>query len=228
MTPATFFESLYGDIPAGMHLVVFGLDFRTTPPRRVVRWCADIGAADAAVGFLAGAGYDVYFGVCLQDRDAALAHAQAEETKKAAAENRPVARISLEMTRGFAATATAIPAIWADVDVADPVHKKENLPPTIADADALVARLPLPPTLTVLSGHGIQPLWVFQEPATLTTPEERETAAATARGWQDRLRRVAGERGWDVDATHDLARVLRVPGTFNRKDPARPVEVVVR
>src|SRR5262249_15818403 len=44
--------------------------------------------------------------------------------------------------------------------------------------------------------------------------------------FQATLKSYAAESGWKLDSTSDLARVLRIPGTFNRKlDPAVPVKV---
>src|SRR5262249_1782569 len=44
---------------------------------------------------------------------------------------------------------------------------------------------------------------------------------------QEALRARCRERGWSMDSTHDLARVLRLPGTVNRKLPDNPVPVTV-
>ena len=38
------------------------------------------------------------------------------------------------------------------------------------------------------------------------------------------MQRQFADKGFEVDSTFDLARVLRVPGTLNRKVKAKPVE----
>lgn len=117
----------------------------------------------------------------------------------------------------------AIPGLWLDLDFADDgAHQKGNLPPTPKAALGLLEALEQRPTVVVNSGHGFHAWWLFKEPWTLETPQERQEAAALARRLQGVVRTAAEAQGWTVDATADLARVLRVPGTMNTKDPAAP------
>lgn len=117
----------------------------------------------------------------------------------------------------------AVPGLWLDLDFADPgAHQKGNLPPSPADALRLLGALEQRPTMVVNSGHGFHAWWLFKEPWTLETPQERQEAASLVRRLQGAVRVAAQERGWTVDATADLARVLRVPGTVNAKDPDNP------
>jgi hypothetical protein len=116
-------------------------------------------------------------------------------------------------------------AFWADVDVAGPAHQKTNLPPSYDDALWLIDQMPLRPTVIIHSGHGLQPWWFLKEPWLFATAEERADGAACAAGWQALLRQKARDRGWDVDSTGDLARVMRLPGTLNAKLPAAVVPV---
>jgi uncharacterized protein DUF5906 len=99
----------------------------------------------------------------------------------------------------------AVPSLRADTDVG-----KSGNP---ADLDELVRRLknlPIPPTAIVGSGNGAQPWWRLREAA---DPKEAEGVLRGLTNW-----------GGDAAAT-DLARVLRVPGTLNLKDPAHPKPV---
>lgn len=125
-----------------------------------------------------------------------------------------------------------IPGIWADIDYISPkAHNKKNLAPSLDDAIALACSMPLLPTLIVLSGHGIQPWWLFKEFWLFEGEDggrgERQKAAEAVAGWQHILKGIADARGWEHDATHDLSRVMRLPGTYNLKDPEdiRQVEV---
>jgi putative DNA primase/helicase len=130
--------------------------------------------------------------------------------------------------RGTAAEVSALVGLWADVDIQDPVHQKTRLPKTEAEAIAFLDELPRPPSVVVHSGHGLQCWWLFQEPLLICGEAQREAATALVRGWTDHLRKLAWRTcGWDLDATGDLARVLRLPGTMNRKGavPA-PVRVI--
>lgn len=116
-----------------------------------------------------------------------------------------------------------IPGLWADLDFGSEGHKKKNLPPTVDDVLSLLDEVGIAPTLMVHSGHGIQAYWLFKEPWIFDTPEEREKARQLVRGWEATIRMRARGHGWDVDATHDLARVLRVPGSVNLKGEPVPV-----
>jgi hypothetical protein len=79
-----------------------------------------------------------------------------------------------------------------------------------------LARFPLHPSAIVQSGGGLHTYWFFREPMTL--PAEAARARAL-------LRRLAHALGGDLAAA-EPARVLRLPGTVNRKyTPARPVTV---
>lgn len=131
----------------------------------------------------------------------------------------------LETGRGAAATVCALAGLWADIDYQSPAHKTANLPPTESDALALLAEVPLEPTIVVHSGHGLQAWWLFRELWTFDTDAERLAAATLSERWQATLQGLAARHGWAVDATADLARVLRLPGTVNRKADCDPVPV---
>lgn len=111
-----------------------------------------------------------------------------------------------------------IPGLWADIDYSDAVHKKTNLP-SREEAEVLIEEIRnvASPTLIIHSGHGYQAWWLFTEPWRFATEKDRADAAYLERRWVDRIRELAGAHGWDVDATVDLARVMRVPGTINHK-----------
>lgn len=113
---------------------------------------------------------------------------------------------------------SAIPGFWLDIDIADPAHKKTNLPQSREDAlDLLSAHLPLVPTILVESGHGLHVYWLFKEPWMFETEDERIQAASLLRRFVLSLKYHAAMRGWTMDSVFDLARVLRAPGTMNCK-----------
>lgn len=118
---------------------------------------------------------------------------------------------------------TAIPGLWVDLDIADPVHKKPNLPPTEDAAWELLADMGLAPSMVVHTGHGLQAWWLFREPWILESDAERDQAEQLTKGWCDTLRAKARAHGWDADQVGDLRRVMRLPGTWNRKGPS-PIE----
>lgn len=134
---------------------------------------------------------------------------------------------SSRVGRGRAEDAAVIPGVWVDLDVAGPAHKSSNLPPSLeAGLELLGAMQPLP-SLVVDSGHGLYGWWLFHAPIPLDL-ELRPRAHRLVKAGQAALGALAAGRGWTVDATADLARVLRLPGTTNWKVPGdpRPVRIL--
>lgn len=68
--------------------------------------------------------------------------------------------------------------------------------------------------------------WLLEEPFPITDEASRKEASAMVEGWQNVLREKFKIQGYTLDATADLARLLRVPGTFNLKDPSAPKPVI--
>lgn len=117
--------------------------------------------------------------------------------------------------------------LWADIDVQGPVHKKQHLPPTFEAAVDLCNEMPHAPSLVINSGHGIQAWWLFDTVWNLRSQGERERAKRLSRSWSAHLKGLAKSHGWEVDSVYDLARILRIPGTLNHKEPENLVEVRV-
>jgi hypothetical protein len=113
--------------------------------------------------------------------------------------------------RGGANDCTTIPALWADIDIAGPGHAAEDLPTDRAAAWALIRSFPLRPTVVVDTGGGLQPYWVLDEPA--TAAEAIDLLPRWGATWAELGRR----QGVHVDNVFDLARIMRLPGTYNRK-----------
>jgi hypothetical protein len=117
-------------------------------------------------------------------------------------------------------------AVWTDLDLKCEAHKGKALPPSIDDALSVLPK-DMPPTITVSTGNGAQAWWVFKEPLTFDTDEERKDAVRVVNRWHTMIRLRCGARGWAYDRLSDLARVARVPGTQNMKDAASPKPVTV-
>jgi len=129
-------------------------------------------------------------------------------------------RDSLGTTRrGERADVVAIPGLWIDADYLGNSgdHKKPNLPPTEADARRLIEDMGLPPSVIVHTGHGLQAWWLFREPWIFENDADRDRAECLTKAWCDTFREKAQARGWDADQVGDLPRVMRLPGTWNRK-----------
>jgi hypothetical protein len=154
--------------------------------------------------------------------------------------------------RGGADLTASLPLLWADLDIAGPGHKHTvcaggeacthlaegighrlharavlPLPPNAAAARAIVEISGLPdPSLWVHSGGGLYPLWRLDPVHRVT--DDLAGVAALAAGWQDVIVAAAARAGYHYGAgVGDLARVLRIPGTWNAK-PALPEPVACR
>lgn len=103
---------------------------------------------------------------------------------------------------------TTVPAFWADVDFHQ-VHSDRNEARAIALER--IYGFPLPPSMIVLTGNGVQPWWLLDVPVAIGSDWPLERLEAVNRGIAQRL---------GGDSVQDLARVLRVPGTINL--PTKP------
>ena len=121
--------------------------------------------------------------------------------------------------RGKSHDVVAVPGMWLDLDYDSPgAHKvRHPLPPNEDAALSLFDAVPYRPSLIVHSGHGLQVYWLFKELAWFDTKDDREAFGRLCRGWQQVFQHAGRDRGWHVDSTADLARVLRIPGTRNLK-----------
>lgn len=138
--------------------------------------------------------------------------------------------------RGGVEDSYMLPGFAGDIDIAGPGHKHRpektggrTLPPDIPTAMAIVRESGLPePTLWVHSGGGIYPWWLLEQPLDISDPEIRETAADISVKLQQTLYRSALRMGWHYGAeVSDMARVLRIPGTVNRKaGGAHPCQIM--
>lgn len=131
--------------------------------------------------------------------------------------------------RGLAIDSHMIPGFWADIDIAGPGHKskKGTLPADEAAARKIVDHSSLPaPTLWVHSGGGLYPWWLLTEPAEIT-PDSYASVAQLSEDLHAELERSAEDLGMSCEPMADLARVLRIPGTLNRKtSPATLCQVI--
>jgi hypothetical protein len=118
-------------------------------------------------------------------------------------------------------------AIWTDLDLTGEAHKGKALPGTVEDALSVLPE-DMPPTITVSTGNGAHAWWVFKEPLTFETEEDRHDAVRVLNRWHTLIRFRCAARGWVYERLSDLARVARVPGTFNMKEPTNPKAVTVR
>lgn len=114
-------------------------------------------------------------------------------------------------TRSQIEVIAAINCLFAEFDLKDFDGGRRKL-------HAHLASLTPRASIVVDSGGGYHLYWLFDEPFVLDTEEKRQQAIERQARWVDHV-------GADP-ASKDLARVLRVPGTRNRKyDPAPLVTI---
>ncbi len=134
----------------------------------------------------------------------------------------------LKKGRGKLADVLGIGSIHLDVDIQNAAaHKKNNLPATIEEAIAFVNSVALKPSIIVFSGYGIHAYWLLKKFISFDDEETRQAAMKLIESWQKMFKWKAAQLGYDVDATQDITRVLRVPDTMNWKVPEAPVEANV-
>lgn len=124
--------------------------------------------------------------------------------------------------RGEIADVVGIPGTWIDVDVTgSPTDTGKPKKDAAADEDVALEliRAVAPPTAIVRSGYGVQGWWLFPEPWIWDAEdtESRERARSVVWGLWRRAADLAQEAGFQLDATHDLLRLMRLPGTQNGK-----------
>ncbi|GAA2608496.1 hypothetical protein GCM10010399_44160 [Dactylosporangium fulvum] len=119
--------------------------------------------------------------------------------------------------RGHDDDSLALPGLAADLDIAGPGHKTPKpLPADPAAAKHVIDETGLlDPSVWVHSGGGLYAWWLLDEPYTINGDTSR-VQAFSAR-WQDVIRRTSERLGYTYGPVGDLARILRIPGTVNRK-----------
>ena len=201
--PRPFHELVRSPGDEAPQLVVWTLDPKSRGSRSY--WTDSVEAA-AAIADECCETEHVFFGVTLQNESTALDLAR---------RHRPQAE--LRTVRGRVDSAAVLTAIWVDLDVAGPTHSSDTLPPDLETALGLLDAIDQPVSALVSTGSGVHAYWLLDDPWILATQADRLQAAELVARVQWAIRRLAEEQGYLVDATADLARVLRMPGTLNHK-----------
>lgn len=195
MTPREWFELLYGEFEPGTWLTLFSADSESGSKDTDWSPVDDLDLLARHVERRAPT-RDVWFGVATR----------VQELDKG--------------RRGSAEDCDAVPALWVDIDIAGPGHQTTApLPTSVDEAIKLIRSFPIPPSIIVHSGGGLQPWWIFDEPV------RGQVATDLLARWGATWQKLGADLGWHVDSVFDITRVMRVPGTFNRK--GEPVEVKV-
>ena len=108
--------------------------------------------------------------------------------------------------------------LWADLDRRTPgLHDRLDLPETPAETMALLDSLAPTPTLVFETGNGHQAWWLFDGPTAIDA-----MVATLPQRHHQWLSAACAKLGWRPDPVHDVARVMRLPGTTNWKEPTQP------
>lgn len=133
-----------------------------------------------------------------------------------------------QATRGGESTIISIPGLWADLDIGEVGHKPASLPNPSNEEDALRIIQGLPdPSMLMHSGGGLQAFWMFENgPWIFSDQEDKAKAKKAVQEWANLLEDRGKQLEFHVDKVADLARILRVPGSFNHKEGLkRPVQI---
>ncbi|MGE3842422.1 MAG: phage/plasmid primase, P4 family [Vicinamibacterales bacterium] len=135
--------------------------------------------------------------------------------------------------RGTAEDVTRLAAIWCDLDVKPGACRDlDHAHQVIAELSAILGTRP---SAVVMSGNGLQPYWPIDDGQISDGGDElaacaeiRADAAALLKRWSRLACIVADGLGAKIDrGVYDLARVLRVPGSYNLKDESEPKLVTI-
>ncbi len=121
----------------------------------------------------------------------------------------------------------ALPGLAADLDIAGPGHKSSKPLPADPDAaQAIVHESGLPdPSVWVHSGGGLYAWWLLDTPHHIGPDLDRIKRLGMR--WQDPIAAASERLGYSFGRLGDLPRILRIPGTVNRK-PAMPAPMPCR
>ena len=127
-----------------------------------------------------------------------------------------------EWKRGTNKDILFLPGVWLEIDLKNGTHVSNNLP-DYEEAKMILNTFPLSPSVVVHSGGGLHCYWLFDKAIQILTEKDRQNTERLLKQFQDVFIRLARAKGLHIDKTSDLARVLRVPGTFNLKSDPKPV-----
>lgn len=97
-------------------------------------------------------------------------------------------------------------ALWVDIDYKD---RQKGLIPIDSSVILELQTSTIPPSFLVHSGHGVHAYWLLDERI-----YDHDLAKSV-------LKRLVAH--FDADKCHDVARILRVAGTYNLKDTSSPI-----
>ena len=139
-------------------------------------------------------GHDVYFGVCLTDKEL------------------PMYRRTSLKDNEYKPTLQTV--IWTDIDVEGGTHISNEKTKYTPDIKTAISFLPFQPSIVVDSGYGIHGYNLLVTPIKITA-DNMSSASRRNTNYLAKIKEKAGD--YKIDSVGNLDRVLRVPGTYNYK-----------
>lgn len=128
-------------------------------------------------------------------------------------------------SRGGNKDVCAISVIGMDIDLHDASKPHKQLPKTIAEAISILNSFEIAPSMIVKSGSGLHAYIFLKDDLIISDAESLKNAQNFIKNFYRGF--AVHALPFQFDATHDLSRGLRMPGTLNLKDPDNPVVVEV-
>ena len=126
-------------------------------------------------------------------------------------------------SRGRKEAVYSIPGLWGDFDYSLPGTKEKNYPHSQTEALNIIHSLPVEPTIVLSSGNGLQAWWLWENAWTWENQQTGLEAQSVCTAWHELAANVAKDAGgFAIDNVSDLPRIMRLPGTYNMKDPGNP------
>lgn len=129
--------------------------------------------------------------------------------------------------RGSNETAILLPGFIADIDFATAKDSAKRYPPDSSTALELTHSFEFQPFFIQNTGNGLHALFKLEKPIFMDNREARRRAQAISRHFARKLAAHFERAGYEIDNVSDLARVFRVPTTFNHKSGTRKPVVVI-
>ena len=126
----------------------------------------------------------------------------------------------LQQGRGKSVDVCGFSVIGMDIDIADSSKPERKYPKSLDAAIELVEGFQLKPNAIIRSGTGLHVYWALESDYLIGSPDELRSGQKTVADFYQGFADYA--MPFVFDHTHDLARVFRVPGFTNLKDPSNP------
>ena len=132
-----------------------------------------------------------------------------------------------EKCRGSAEDAKYLVEFFGDIDIKGKNHKSgKNYPESREEVQKILAGF-TPPSILVDTGGGLHGHWLLDVPFKIESKEDYQKAEALTHQFRDALQQQFRQHGREIDSVGDMARVARLPGSMNFKQPDNPRSISI-